>query len=249
MTLILTACTKEGIHLFSDTLIVKDGVERSHMDKFVILENTVIMFYGDIIIEDKFNVFEFLEKIKKENDSSYAKEIVDKMKQELEEIHFGIDDYLGFYVCDKNFNFYHLFHDVPPNSKIEIYEFICENAHEEYHLLPLSVTKSTAYCSCTNIQQFDAKYSNYSCAIQGYTKQKVIRKYPLLYNGDNKDCFDYIRDLEDQEYFDLDSISAKDKFLEIFKNQVNVHNETMDYPINYIFISRDRISYEVIEKS
>jgi len=248
MTLIVSMCTKNGIFMIADSLIIDDYGRRyeptSYIEKIIIFEdnNIALSFWGTIKngatnFDMQSELIEFKKKVSKE-DNIFT--ISEKLKSHLEALKpLDSEDELGFHLAgyyDDKPILKHLFHTLWLKQN----QFIDETSNYEYYQ-PLSNDKNTI--------------------IIGFKRIKREQQFPMLFNGENSIPNLIVNGIlaykDSIKYEDFDKEEAK-KFmllimntairLQDFRKHFKDNGKLMDYPLTFCGVYRDKVDIEYINK-
>ena len=241
-------CTKKGIFMIADSLIVKDNydtnIAEKNTEKIIVLEEpkVCLSFWGTVgNPKINFDLDTELEKIKKlvtKDDTIIS--ISKKLKKHFENSKFmEDDDQLGFHVSgydNENSHLHHVFHELWLNDN----EFINEDSKAEFHR-PL----------------FNQQGS--SC---GFQRVKNNNEFPMLFNGDNKIpnlIINGIRFFQDKvDFSNFDKNKSKEFLIFLMNTAIELQKyseissssgKLINYPLMLCHISPTQITKEFISRA
>lgn len=259
MTLILSVCTREGIHLFSDSLVTMADGSKRHMSKIKTYENRfAISFYGDIgRQDDAFFIYDDIDNfISNCNVNLKFSEFYATFEQYCKTLNIDFNK-VGFHITGYENGKPQLKHLMRGYELTNGEGYVSENTIFEYHKPNFNYDPQD-YGSCIH----PPYPSEIKCCVnvQNMIKQvySVPKEYPALYNGSN-DLFDekYGAILISKKYANLSKSDAKLFLLDIFKKFIVDNKDNfdvgVDFPINYVFIGsagefiRSEFNYRLAE--
>lgn len=245
MTLILSVCTREGIHLFSDSLITMADGSKKYISKIKTYENKfAISFYGDMERNSRNYIFEDIDNFintapSQLTFSEFLYRFKSKFCDQLDLRWFKT----GFHISGYNndiLELWHLFYEYEITNGTG---YIFENSNSEIYTSKLDGNYDIGTCMPVPYKN-TVKY-NYSL-VNGFSKLilKERKDNPVRYNGANRLFHKRYKNKLIPEFYDqLSEIEAKNNLLKMFEEFIitnkNNSNVAVDFPIYYVFIGKN----------